>query len=201
VFGPERVAAVLVVILLSIAVPVALGVTSNRGLRPQQSPPPSVAGSIEPSAPPSTPSASAPSATPITPTPSGSQLPAGERQMITNLIAVHGDLFADAAALQAELARPDGGRSEMLYQGLADPLRHATTASQLGRPTSIGDLGFQLNDVYSEIKRAAGIGRNTFAANRPVQIDSAQQAVQAIDALRPLNDQLRELLGLEPTPS
>jgi hypothetical protein len=202
VFGPERVAAALVVILLAIAVPVALGVTTNRGFgRPQPTPSPGVAGSITPSVPPSTPSAPAPSASPVSPTPSASQLPPAERQMITNLTAVHGDLFADAAALQLELDRADGGRSEFLYALLGDPLQHATTASQLGRPSSIGDLRFLLNDAYTRIKAAAAIGRNSCAGCRTDQIESAGQTIQAIQALRPLNDELRALLGLGPTPS
>jgi hypothetical protein len=200
VFGPERVAAVLVVILLAVAVPVTLGVTVNRGGR--QQPPPSVAVSVPPSAPVVTPSAPPRSVAPTgSVTPSATPMSPAERQAISNLVAVHGDLFADGSDLQAELARADGGRSEFLYGLLADPLRHAATASGMDRPPSIGDLGFLLQDAYTRIRGAAAIGRNACAACRPEQLEAAKQTIQAIQALRPLNDQLRELLGLGPTPS
>jgi hypothetical protein len=206
VLGPERVAAVLVVVLFGIGVPVALGVSSGRVAFPSSAPP-TVAPSVPPtSSLPAVTTPPAPSATPsappsATPSPTGSQLSSRERQMIENLLSTHEQLFTDAVTLQEELARGDEARSQVLYELLAQPLRHATTASQLGRPVTIGDLGFLLGESYTEIKDAATIGRSTFSANRPRQVESAQRTIQAIDALRPLNDQLRAVIGLGPRPS
>jgi hypothetical protein len=111
-------------------------------------------------------------------------------------------IFDDAAAIQEELARADGGRSQVLYELLREPLRHATTASQVNPPTAIGDnLRFFLTEAYAEIKRTAEIGRSAASTNLPLQLESANRTIQAIEALRPLHLELEATLNPNPPPS
>jgi hypothetical protein len=185
--GPERVAGILVVLLIAVAVPVALGVSlPNRGRQPATPTVPIVTAS------PPSPSASASGGGPA---PSASAFSAADTNRINNLLTLHGILFEDGQGIDAELARSDGGRSQTLYVLLSEPLGHANTASQRPRPSSLGELVNQLGVAYESIQEAARIGRDAASTNREAQIESARGVVAAIGALRELDGRLRAFVG------
>jgi hypothetical protein len=199
VVGPERVAAILVVLLLAIAVPVTVGFSTRRGGGPPPTAaPPTTASSVAPSVAPSTSPSLFPSPTS---TPTASVLSPAEAQLIRNLIGLNTTIFEDGAAIQEEIDLPGGARSQELYELLRQPLQHATTASQMRRPSTIGDLSTFLTEAYAEIKRNAEIGRTAASTNLQVQLESANRTVQAIEALRPLHLELQAALSPGPSPS
>jgi len=197
--GPERVAAILVVLLIAVAVPVAFGVTGRVGRNPTGSPapvtiPPPTAG------PPSTSGSPSPSTSPGSPSP-GTSGPApsafSQRDLgqINNLLTLDLRIFNDERALREELGRADGGRSSVLWDLLSEPLAHANTASLQPRPPSLGALSVQLAEAYAAIKDAARIGRDAASSNRAAQIEGSNEVIAAVGTLRELDDRMRALIG------